>query len=41
MEICKPSRGIQEYYGDIFGRIADSLEEIETALKEIAEHFRK
>ena len=34
-------RDVQEYYGDIFGRIADSLEAIETALKEIAEQFRE
>lgn len=26
-------RGVREYYGDIFGRIADSLEGIEAALK--------
>lgn len=34
-------RSVREYYGDIFGRIADSLEGIETALKEIAKCFRE
>lgn len=34
-------RGVREYYGDIFGRIADSLEGIEAALKEISEYFRE
>ncbi len=34
-------RDVREYYGDIFGRIADSLEGIEAALKEISEHFRE
>lgn len=32
-------RDIREYYGEIFERIADSLEGIETALSTIAGHF--